>query len=194
MLTYDYTGFGRSTRRSPSERSFHADADAAVDALRSRYGYRTSDTILYGFSLGTAACLAMAADERRRFAGVVLQSPLLSVGRVAFGRTFHSRYDRFDNAGRADRVRCPVLLVHDELDDMVPVSHALTLRRLLAHADLMVTRGHGHAVPFWKMRLAVRKFVDRVTAADGRTTAFRPPSRHRTSAAENAPRSSNADV
>lgn len=172
MLCYDYSGYGLSTG-SPSELNFYSDAEAAVDELRERYGYQAQNTVLYGLSLGTAACVKLAADwitssrppdRRRQFAGVVLQAPLASAGRCAWsGFRWMPCVDRFNSASRIGRVRCPVLVVHDVMDDVVPFQHGLTLCRLCPTAwPLAITVGMGHIVPFERIQNNVQDFMDNV--------------------------------
>lgn len=167
VLCYDYSGYGLSTGQ-PSESNFYADAEAAVAVLLNRYGYRESDIVLYGVSLGTVACVKLAADgDTRRFAGVVLQAPLASVCRW-LGKKLWSGFrwlpclDRFNSARRIDRVQCPVLVVHDLLDDIIPCSHALTLsRRCTAAWQPVFTKGMGHIQPFDCIRPAIQTFVEK---------------------------------
>lgn len=181
VLCYDYSGYGLSTG-SPSELNFYSDAEAAVEVLRERYGHRDANTLLYGLSLGTVACVKLAADgmarsrsrsrssrspkqrNRRQFAGVVLQAPLASAGRCAWsGFQWLPCVDRFNSAGRIGRVRCPVMVVHDVMDDVVPYQHGQTLCRLCPTAwPLVVTVGMGHIVPFDRIQDDVQEFVDKV--------------------------------
>ncbi|MFD8752470.1 alpha/beta hydrolase [Kitasatospora sp. NPDC059577] len=54
-------------------------------------------------------------------------------------------WERFDAARRVADVDLPVLVVHDEADDVVPLSEAHRLREAYGERlDLVVTRGLGH--------------------------------------------------
>jgi pimeloyl-ACP methyl ester carboxylesterase len=49
-------------------------------------------------------------------------------------------------AGRLGEIRCPVLVMHGEKDDVVPVRHAQILKDGVAHAEVHVFPGAGHAL------------------------------------------------
>lgn len=54
-------------------------------------------------------------------------------------------WEHFDVSWRPDDLDAPLLLIHDETDEMVPLAHAHAIRK--AHGDrarLVVTQGHGH--------------------------------------------------
>jgi pimeloyl-ACP methyl ester carboxylesterase len=61
-------------------------------------------------------------------------------------------YNRFlDGGGRivTDRlhmVRCPSLIMHGDQDDVVPVSHAYELNRLISGSELRIFHGAGHTL------------------------------------------------
>ncbi|MCK1812855.1 alpha/beta hydrolase [Streptomyces sp. XM4011] len=54
-------------------------------------------------------------------------------------------WERFSATYRPDRLTLPLLVVHDEDDDMIPVAHARRIAEIYGdRADLLVTRGLGH--------------------------------------------------
>jgi pimeloyl-ACP methyl ester carboxylesterase len=68
--------------------------------------------------------------------------------RAAVRRGFTRRYgldiDELSGLTRAARITCPVLVVHDESDESVPVEHGYALQKALPRGALLVTRGLGH--------------------------------------------------
>ena len=65
-------------------------------------------------------------------AGMILHSAFTSIGDVAGSRFHHSLgLDIFDNLKKADRVRCPVLLLHGTHDVIVPKQHSEVISRLI---------------------------------------------------------------
>ena len=80
ILAYDYSGYGASSGKA-TEANIYSDAEATWEALRTRYGLRPDQIILYGQSIGTAAAVDLAT--RHDVAGIVLHSPLMSGMRVA---------------------------------------------------------------------------------------------------------------
>lgn len=51
---------------------------------------------------------------------IMVQSPLLSVYRVAFNFRFTLPGDMFPNVDRIRQVRCPVFVIHGTRDEIVP--------------------------------------------------------------------------
>jgi valacyclovir hydrolase len=46
--------------------------------------------------------------------------------------------------GRLGEIRCPVLILHGDADDVVPVKHAGTLKAGIPHAEMHIFPGAGH--------------------------------------------------
>ena len=121
FLVLDYRGYGKSQGR-PSERGLYKDADAAYADLV-QLGYAPDRIIVHGESLGTAVAADLAA--RKPCAGIVLESPLMSAGKVAatvlpfLGPLFIRGYDTY---GKISDVRSPLLVIHGEADEIVPFS------------------------------------------------------------------------
>jgi len=84
IMTYDYSGYGRSTG-GVSESNLYADIEAAWQCLGKRFGICAENVILYGQSIGTVPTIDLAA--RYEIGGVILHSPLMSGMRVAFPET-----------------------------------------------------------------------------------------------------------
>jgi uncharacterized protein len=145
MMTY--RGFGGSTGR-PSEASNVADAKQAYDTLIAS-GVPARDVIVYGESLGTGVAVQVAAA--REVAGVVLDAPYTSMVDLAAlhyplipGRWFMT--DRYDTAAHIKSVTAPLLILHGEEDDIVPVSQGRAVFDLANAPKVIKTfPGAGHA-------------------------------------------------
>ncbi|XP_064032725.1 alpha/beta hydrolase domain-containing protein 17B isoform X2 [Pogoniulus pusillus] len=61
IFSYDYSGYGASSGK-PTEKNLYADIDAAWVALRTRYGIRPENVIIYGQSIGTVPSVDLAAS------------------------------------------------------------------------------------------------------------------------------------
>jgi fermentation-respiration switch protein FrsA (DUF1100 family) len=121
VLVLDYRGYGKSKGR-PTERGLHLDADAAYDAVL-QLGYDSTQVVIHGESLGTAIAVDLAS--RRPCAGLILESPLSSLGEMAatlvpiVGPLLA---DGFNTKTTIKRVRVPLLVMHGDDDEIVPFS------------------------------------------------------------------------
>jgi fermentation-respiration switch protein FrsA (DUF1100 family) len=126
LLLVDYRGYGRSSG-SPSESGLYRDAQAAYDRLL-KLGFKPEQIVVYGESLGTAVAVELAS--RNRCGAVILEAAFSSAGAVARGivpvigpllvRSFNSR-------SRIGRVRAPILFLHGDHDEVIPLALAQEL-------------------------------------------------------------------
>lgn len=146
LLAVEYRGYGGNEGR-PSEKGFYADARAALDFL-DREGVAAGARVLYGESLGSAVAVKVASE--RPVGALVLEAPMTSVAELAQFHypMFPARWlvrDRFDSLARIAAVGAPVLVLHGELDRVVPVEFG---RRLYEAAkepkEMRVFEGAGH--------------------------------------------------
>jgi uncharacterized protein len=127
-----YRGYGGNSGR-PSEQGFLADAEAQMRVLAAQ-GIASEDVVLWGESLGTGVVTWLAARHKVR--GVILQAPYTSIAELAQELYWYlpARWlvrDRFDNLERAPRLLAPVMVIHGEADEVVPLAHG---QRVLAAA------------------------------------------------------------
>ena len=123
VFAYDYRGYGLSEGRA-SEQHVYADIDAAYDYLTRELRVPAARIILYGRSLGAGAAVNLAA--RQSVGGLILESPFLTAFRVLTLIPLFP-FDRFRNVDKIGRVRCPVLIMHGEADEIVPLWHGQRL-------------------------------------------------------------------
>ena len=128
VLLFDYRGYGRSRGR-PSEEATYEDARAARGALLEREGVDPARVLYVGESLGGAVALKLAHEEPP--AGLVLQSTFTSVRDMA---AVHYRVlpsalvpDAYPSLGLVADLRTPLLVLHGERDEIVPVSQGRAL-------------------------------------------------------------------
>jgi len=136
VLAIDYRGFGRSTSLLPTEESALADATLAMRELERREA-DPRKRFLYGYSLGGAFVIALAA-EHDGLAGVVVEASFTSIADIVR----ESKWgwvpgisllvtQKFDSAARIGRVNEPLLFIHGTADRVVP--HTMS-DKLLAEA------------------------------------------------------------
>ena len=123
VFACEYPGYGISGG-APSERSINGATRVALDYLREQCGVPVGRILVYGSSLGGGPAVELASREP--VAGLVLQSAFTSTYRV-MTRWPLLPFDTFENLRKLPAVRCPLLIVHGEDDDVVPIHHGEVL-------------------------------------------------------------------
>jgi pimeloyl-ACP methyl ester carboxylesterase len=151
VLAYDYSGYGLSQPPcEPSERMCYRNIDAAYNYLIRVMKIPHSRIILYGRSLGSGPSCYLAkrtADEGKSVAGLILHSPFLSIYRIVLDVKSGFVGDIFQSYTRAKSIKCPVLMIHGEKDQVVPFWHSDELLRLFKpeyRAKPFFVKGMGH--------------------------------------------------
>lgn len=118
-----YRGYSGSTGY-PTEAHNVADAILLLDTLVAE-GIKEKDIVLYGESLGAAVAVQVAA--RRAVGGLILDAPFTSMTEMAT-RTYPFLpvrpllADRYDSIDHITRVTAPLLVLHGERDELIPVA------------------------------------------------------------------------
>ena len=126
VLAYDYEGYGTSEGK-PSEQAAYSDESSAYDYLIQTQGFQAEKIIILGRSVGSGPAVHIAA--RKPVAGLVLQSPFVSAFRV-LTRIPLLPFDKFPNYKEIGRVRCPVLIIHGQSDQVIAPWHGKKLFEL----------------------------------------------------------------
>ena len=124
VFIFDYRGYGRSSGK-PSEEGLYQDALAAYTYLTVTRGIHPERLILFGRSLGASVSGEVAS--RKPAAGLILESPFPSIAAMArahyAGLPMHWLLSgRFPLNERLQRVTMPVLVIHGDRDDIVPIA------------------------------------------------------------------------
>jgi uncharacterized protein len=122
LVALSYRGYGGSSGH-PTETGLIEDARAAYAFAVARYP--ADRIVLWGESLGSGVAVALAAEKP--VARVVLESPFTSVTDVASGIYWFLPVrwlikDALRSDLRIGKVTAPVLLLHGERDDVVPIA------------------------------------------------------------------------
>jgi pimeloyl-ACP methyl ester carboxylesterase len=151
VLAYDYSGYGMSQPRcEPSEKMCYRNIDAAYNYLIRVMKIPPSRIVLYGRSLGSGPSCYLAkrtSDEGRSVAGMILHSPFLSIYRIVLDVKSGFVGDMFQSYTRAKSIKCPVLMIHGENDQVVPFWHSDELLRSFQpqyRAKPFFVKGLGH--------------------------------------------------
>ena len=145
VFLVDYRGYGAS-EGSPSEDGLYMDARAVYRAAR-EHGFEPERIVLFGESLGSAVAVDLSARER--CAGVILETPFLSIAAMA---RVHYPFvpgilvrSRFDNAAKIAAVAAPKLFLVAERDEVAPPEQGRKLYELAPpRKTLYVIPGAGH--------------------------------------------------
>ena len=145
VLAAEYRGY-RGNPGRPSEQGLIRDGRAAVAWLAER-GVAPSDTVVIGNSIGGGVATRVASEVQP--AALILISPFSSLTELAREKAWWlptdlMLRDRYDNAALLPQVRSPVLILHGDADDLIPLEHARRLARTRTGTELMVVRGAGH--------------------------------------------------
>ena len=147
VLLFDYRGYGRSSGRA-GEAGTYRDARAALGELLRRPGVDAARVFYLGDSLGGAIALQLALEHPP--AGLILQSTFTSVRDLA---RMHYRFipsgvvpDAYPSLRLIPGLRAPLLVVHGDRDELVPLMHGEELFEAAPSPKRMeVFAGAGHS-------------------------------------------------
>jgi fermentation-respiration switch protein FrsA (DUF1100 family) len=148
LLALSYRGYGGSTG-SPTQKGLMEDAETAYLEARAR-GYNGDRIVLIGESLGTGVAIALAATHEA--AALVLDSPYSSAVEVAAAHypifpVNWLMFDRFRSDLAIGDVHIPILVLHGDEDDVIPISLARRLFELANEPKMfMMVSGGKHLV------------------------------------------------
>lgn len=148
ILLVEYPGYGRSGG-SPSQSSITRTMLHAYDFIVDQPGVDPDAIVAHGRSLGGGAACALALE--RPLAGLVLESTFTSVRAMASRLGFPSFLvlDPFDNLAAVAELDLPILVLHGERDDLIPVSHGEALAEAAETELVRMPCGHNDCPFSW---------------------------------------------
>ncbi|MDP9337029.1 MAG: alpha/beta hydrolase [Actinomycetota bacterium] len=166
LLAISYRGYGGSTG-SPTQKGLMEDGETAYLEARAR-GYDGDRIVLMGESLGTGVAIALAATHEA--AALVLDSPYSSAVEVAAAHyaifpVNWLMFDRFRSDLAIGDVHIPILVLHGDEDDVIPIGLA---RRLFELANepktfMLVSGGKHLVLGLAEVFPRVREWIDEKT-------------------------------
>jgi fermentation-respiration switch protein FrsA (DUF1100 family) len=129
VLLFDYRGYGQSSGGRPDEQGTYRDARAALRALSDRPEVDPDRIFYLGESLGGAVALTLAVESPPH--GLILQSTFTSVRHAA--RLHYPLIptgvipDAYPSLRRIARLSAPLLVLHGDRDDIIPLEHGQAL-------------------------------------------------------------------
>lgn len=167
VLSFDYRGFGNSSKKELTAEALAEDSWAAFEYLRSRPDVDPNRIAIYGHSLGASMALSVGARAFREnipVACVVSASAfstyrramndLLPVAGFVMGGT--DVPDPEDWAARLGNI--PLLITHGQDDDILPAYHAQRIARAAKEAgvptEVVISKRGGHVIAYvWDTEL-----------------------------------------
>ena len=123
FLIIAWRGFSGNDGK-PTEQGLYLDGSSAIDWLKKK-GIDEKSLILYGESLGTGVATHLA--QKKSYAGVILETPFTSM--IDAAKTFYPYIpvnlllkDKFENYKKIKNINLPILVMHGEVDQIVPFS------------------------------------------------------------------------
>jgi uncharacterized protein len=135
VLAVDYRGWGDSSKIVPSEASINVDAFLAWQELRKR-APDARRRVIYGHSLGGAVAVTLASQLQGGvdYGALILESTFTRLPDVAAEAGFWGRMAavlttlEFDSVSKIKRIDAPILMLHGNADNTVPVQLGRRLR------------------------------------------------------------------
>jgi fermentation-respiration switch protein FrsA (DUF1100 family) len=171
LLVASYRGYGGNPGK-PDEAGLFTDGRAALAEAR-RLGFADDHIYLFGYSLGAAVALQLAAETK--VGGVITLGAFTTLKDAAPKGTGWLLPDRYDNIAAIARISSPILLFHSKADDVIP--YALGVRLYAAAHDprqFGTIRGSPHRVD---MNVVAPVVLRAVTAMASGEFANMPASR-----------------
>jgi hypothetical protein len=171
----DYRGYGRSTG-TPSCSTLIRDAHSILDFLTTwlnEKGYK-GPVVVMGRSLGSAPAIELAAWSPHRIHGLIVESgfaytiPLLRSLGLDVERFGLNEAIALGNHIKIGKFRKPTLIIHAELDRIIPFTDALALYDASAAADKWLVKipEAGHNDIFYhgltQYMAAMKSFMDKI--------------------------------
>ena len=172
LLVMDYRGYGTSDG-TPTASHLLSDAVTAFEAVGcicAESGLSPARLYVMGRSLGSAAAIQVAARAGERLAGLIIESGFADTfGLLArLGAPVRGADEERDGAGNAakiSRVTTRTLIIHGQVDVLIPAADGRELYRRSGAGDkrLVIIPGAGHNDLMWvgitQYMEAIRAFV-----------------------------------
>ena len=144
----DYRGYGKSGG-TPSFTTMLSDANTVLESMRIVLGASGFSGPVYvmGRSMGRHAAFELAAQERPKVNGVIIESGRSSLGQFT-GGLGPQQASEFEEAykAKASSIAIPVLVIHGELDTLAPLEHAEEMFQnfVSTNKKMLKIKGAGH--------------------------------------------------
>lgn len=146
VLYLDYRSYGKSEGKISNENQLVEDAQVVYDYLKERYG--EEQIVVSGTSMGTGIATRIAAQNKPM--KLLLNAPYWSLQSLALEKvkvkvvpSFLIKY-KFQTYKHLQKVKCYVVVLHGNLDEVIPHEHSLRLEKELSNIEVNIIEGFGH--------------------------------------------------
>ena len=162
FLIIAWRGFS-GNKGKPNEMGLYEDAESAVKWLNAK-GIKEKNIILYGESLGTGVAIEIA--QNKNYAGIILESPFTSM--VNMGKKYYPFFpvrfllkDKFESYKKITNISVPVLIMHGEVDKIVPYDMGKKMYALANEPKFFYSQKYGdHMIEYdEKLLTTLKKFM-----------------------------------
>jgi len=194
VIAFEYPGYAGAPGQ-PSEQSTCENADRVYHYLTHQQGFAPKDIIFLGRSLGSAILTQCAASNK--VAALILLSPFTSIKSVVQHANGHSTLggvaaslisDCFETIEAIKHVDTQLLVIHGQLDQLVPLEHGRQLvdaanschtKRLrvledMAHNDIFEDKHRTIVLDSIHNFLCRERVLRTVTSSSQRTELYPP--------------------
>ena len=162
VLAFEYPGYGECKNQEVRESEFFKNLRIAYYFVKKILGFKSNQIILYGFSLGTGVMFNLACKKEFPAAGLILQSPFLSIMRALYNIKTTHYFDLFNNCDKAKNLCIKTFFIHGNKDEMVPYIHGRILAKLIPQKyfyDFLTVDNAGHNNLFKKNKKMIYKRI-----------------------------------
>ena len=161
VLLGEYRGYGRSAG-TPSRKRIASDYRRFYDHLKSLPAVDPKCIVFHGRSLGGSVLSELS--RHRPPAAIIVESTFTSIKAMAHGAPDILLSDNFDTVSALLDYRGPILIIHGIRDNVVPVKHALEMKKQIPNAELILYDcGHSDGPPVWEIYWKdITEFLGRV--------------------------------
>ncbi|AYV75846.1 MAG: putative alpha/beta hydrolase [Terrestrivirus sp.] len=146
IVCYDYPGYGLVSAEKMNEEGCYECHEAVVDYVINVMSIPKNEIILMGQSLGTGVT-ADYVSKHDWEKPVILVSGYKSIPRIIVDNeivdTLKNQY-QFNTMSKLDKVKCHIIMVHGDVDALIPVSHAHEMKKMRPDITLEIVQGAGH--------------------------------------------------
>ncbi|CAD8117846.1 unnamed protein product [Paramecium sonneborni] len=145
VFAYEYSGYGQSDGIS-NDINVIRNIYAAYTFLIHQLGYKPTQIIVYGYSIGSGPSITLASNSQFPIGGLIIQSGFSSGLRMISIQIDQTPfYDMFPNIDRIQFVSCPVFIMHGANDKVISEQHAKLLAEKTKNLyELWIPHNIGH--------------------------------------------------